>query len=360
MLSQQANCLIRSVSVYPEDSYVRPHQNVRASAEFEFALSNIYGAINSQFNTVPPVMLSILSNTLLIDNVLLAIQDDVPAIVYETYRSNDRAQTPFSYMTTLRIPDRVFNESPATYCYVGSVGYFNYGHWLIDDLPRAVIAREKIVGPIRWVIPSSTPAVDEAKRASLAALTGTNPEIVFIGAGELIRFERLVYVSPVSYHPYQKSPASLRALQRRFDTGSPIGQGKKIFVSRSQTDSRGLLNMPEVRTILAESGYQQIDPGSMSFEAQRATFSNALAVVGVMGAAMTNTLFCPPGTPVVYLAPEGWLEPFYWDLAAVIGHKYACIYGARPQRAGNADTEPPHLGQFRVDIAELLQFLPQF
>jgi hypothetical protein len=46
-----------------------------------------------------------------------------------------------------------------------------------------------------------------------------------------------------------------------------------------------------------------------------------------MGAAMTNTTFCAPNTDVIYLAPEGWMEPFYWDLANVVKQRYHVIYG---------------------------------
>jgi hypothetical protein len=68
---------------------------------------------------------------------------------------------------------------------------------------------------------------------------------------------------------------------------------------------------------------------------------------------MTNTLFSAVGTKLLYLCPSGWIEPFYWDLAAMCGHDYGVFYG---------DSEPgltsePHRSDFSVPVDELLSTL---
>ena len=102
---------------------------------------------------------------------------------------------------------------------------------------------------------------------------------------------------------------------------------------------------------LAPLGFTMLDTGSMTFDEQSHAFANASHVVGVMGAAMTNTVFCRAEASVCYLAPEGWTEPFFWDLAAVMGQEYRCVLG----RAEGSDL-PPQLQDFTIeDVEELRQ-----
>ena len=67
---------------------------------------------------------------------------------------------------------------------------------------------------------------------------------------------------------------------------------------------------------------------------------------------MTNSIFARVGTTVVYLTPEGWVEPFYWDMASVLGHRYLACFGPVEDPA-----VPAHLGAYRIDLALLHQVL---
>ncbi len=67
---------------------------------------------------------------------------------------------------------------------------------------------------------------------------------------------------------------------------------------------------------------------------------------------MTNTVFSPAGCRVGYLSPEGWTEPFYWDLANVMGHPYFALFG----ESATPDL-PAHLSRFTVDPGELTLML---
>ena len=71
-----------------------------------------------------------------------------------------------------------------------------------------------------------------------------------------------------------------------------------------------------------------------------------------MGAAMTNTTFCAPNTDVIYLAPEGWMEPFYWDLANVVKQRYHVIYGINQK-----NNLEPHEKSFEIPLDSLASLL---
>ena len=67
-----------------------------------------------------------------------------------------------------------------------------------------------------------------------------------------------------------------------------------------------------------------------------------------MGAAMTNTVFAQRPATIVMLGPEGWVEPFYWDLASARGDAYHACYGEPNDR-----TVAAHSSSYTIDVARL-------
>jgi capsular polysaccharide biosynthesis protein len=117
---------------------------------------------------------------------------------------------------------------------------------------------------------------------------------------------------------------------------------------------RRLLNIEAVEEALRPFGFEGLDPGLLSFDEQVKAFSEAEIVVGVMGAGMANTLFCPDGVKLLYLTTEEFGDPFFWDLAAILGHDYRCLYGVR-----QASDLPIHFSDFRVDSSTVLEHVQQ-
>ena len=68
---------------------------------------------------------------------------------------------------------------------------------------------------------------------------------------------------------------------------------------------------------------------------------------------MTNTVFSPPGTPLLCLAPSGWAEPFFWDAAAACGQPYHALFGVPDAD----DPRPLHQKSFSVDPQALAAML---
>ena len=106
-----------------------------------------------------------------------------------------------------------------------------------------------------------------------------------------------------------------------------------------------LRNDALIASFLVARGFRIVDPEGLSFEEQVRIFSNAEIVVGVMCAALCNVIFSSPNITLVALAPNGWVEPFYWDLATALGHRYVAIHGARENLSPH-----PHLDDFSIDF----------
>jgi hypothetical protein len=277
---------------------------------------------------------------------------DAPAIVYETYRPNDRPALPMIDRQVIARADRARFADPAwATFFIGSAGSSNYGHWLVDDLPRlaAFAAVMRHSGrPVRVAMHGYNEVIDSVRMQSVRLLLGDSVHIDLVDPNVPHHFTDLYYVTPVTQHPLQKSPAALDRAARDVLSRLPPGSNGPllVYVARSAHFGRGLVNQEAIRALVESRGFTLVDPAALSFEEQVRTLASAQVVIGQMGAAMTNTMFCRPTTTVIHLAPTGWIEPFYWDLASVRGHHYRVIYGDVTDSA-----LPAHLSGFTVDPA---------
>jgi capsular polysaccharide biosynthesis protein len=149
--------------------------------------------------------------------------------------------------------------------------------------------------------------------------------VIFLNYRAAYFFPRLFFVSPSSYHPFVKCPQGVAFLRDHFlaqatrlaiNAGDPANAagGKRLFVTRRAL-WRNVVNLDEVIASFLAFDFEIVELERLSFVEQVRTFSQAEVVVGVMGAGMANVVFSPEGAVIVYLAPEGWKDPFFWDLA---------------------------------------------
>lgn len=370
-LSDRTNAV---TELFPAARYRRPAPVLVRSRNPEFVrrLAAAFADIDADPAPLPPTLLCESRDIRFGYGVLYYPSGDRPAVLQETFRANDRA--------VLRGPDAGFRRVDATWdadsvlLLVASAGSFNYGHWLVDDLPRLeafrVLERRHPGVPITILLASYDVLIDEVRRRSiLAYLPGRrNLRIRFLQPAENHRFARLYHVTPSSRHPQAKSPESLRAMVRRMRCNTWTRRakarlrhlwqapgpalrrgGRRLFVDRSPARGRTLANRAAIVARLEALGFETVDPERMNLREQMVLFSQADLVVGIMGAAMTNTIFCPPGAELIYLAAgETWIEPFYWDLAAIGGHRYAVVFG-EPEEPKDGRQLP----SFAVDVEDL-------
>lgn len=317
-------------NVYPPYRYDRPLPAALASAhaDTEAAVFKQYREWNERYARGASTDLFVIESAVLFDRTLYAPLDGEWAAVYETNRSFERgfktqAFTPEVLHDALRP-----HHHEADYFYFGTVGSENYAHWIVDDLTRAKALldlgrdRDTVVLLDRYFH-----QIDQARVDSLRLLLGNNSRvtIIFIDKARPYFFERIFYVSPSTYHPFLKCPDALEYLHTQLRSQASSSP-KRLLVGRKAL-WRNLLNVEEVARALEHLDFTAVTLEDMTFAAQVELFSNADVIVGVSGAAMVNTLFAPPGALVVYLAGEGFIDPFYWDLAALRRHEYRVCFG---------------------------------
>jgi hypothetical protein len=343
--------------LFPPYEYVRRPPATLATETPLFAqdLAHHYEEINRAYGRGAACMLIEISSAAIANSVVYTRSLLRNSIIYESYRPNERPYASLIVDLDSQLSERVHDltDNNAQFLLIGSVGAFNYGHWLVDDLAKlkaADILRPRLAGrKLSILVPSYSSAMDRVCMDSIRHFLdeGDWYNIRLINPAHLHRFGHLYYVTPVSYHPVQKNPEALQYLAQRIRSrenkssrGQPVG---RVFVMRRAERGRALTNANSIYEIVRSYGFEIVDPETLSYAEQLSTFTGAGLVVGPMGAAMVNTLFCAPGADVVYLIPEGWVEPFYWDLAEVLGHTYHACYGPTDQ-TGN----PPHQSAFAI------------
>jgi capsular polysaccharide biosynthesis protein len=303
--------------------------------------------------SAPSSILVAIAEATVFASVLYCGNGDTQRIVYETQRPNDRDATTLPTRHALAhatLPPGF--DTARDHLFVGSAGSFNYGHFLIDDLPRvravAMMQARRPGRGVTIVMTSYGVKMDIVRSDAIVALCEGDVRVLFLDASRPYRLPGLHYASPVSYHPIRKHVPALDFLVTSAARAIPgQGGGERVFIERG-TGGPGRLLVNEAQLVgqLRESGFTIIRPDRMTFGEQVLALRNARTVIGQMGAAMTNAIFAPDHATLIYLAPAGWIEPFYWDLANARRQRYRVLYGR-----SLTTNRPPHESDFLIDPA---------
>ena len=89
----------------------------------------------------------------------------------------------------------------------------------------------------------------------------------------------------------------------------------KLFISRKNTKLSRVINEEEVEELFEKAGYKIICTEDLSYKEQVELFSSASCIVGATGAALTNFVYCNPGTIVGCIIPQKYKFCIYSTIA---------------------------------------------
>lgn len=218
----------------------------------------------------------------------------------------------------------------------------NYGHFLMEMLPMAVLGQAVAGTTDVWYVSHHTlsATMDAVFRAF--RLLGVPPVRVLTPTwSDPIWFDRLIIVRGLTEHGRFMSPLALWGAERLAQAvaakgGIPDSRYERLFVRRVPGWGRGrdMHNEAEVARRLEAQGFLLIEPGVMPLEEQIAAFASARHVVGVCGAAMTNIAFCQPGTKVTMLWPASFPDVFFWFICTHRQLDYLEVRGDQTRTEG--------------------------
>jgi hypothetical protein len=219
----------------------------------------------------------------------------------------------------------------------------NYYHWVIPLLSRVALALEKgLLEGRLLVVPEG---LTGWMKASLALIGLTPERLKVVPQGHRIRFDDALLMSSVEH----LSASTLHALRRNLLGSQALTAtaGAPLFLSRAAQKLRKLHNEAAIEEMAREMGFHVIAPQTLPLAEQISLFAAAPGIAAAEGAALTNTLFCSPGTRVLAMLCETDMMPIYNDLSLVLGHQHRKLagHGMADCKGGNR-FQPP----FSIDL----------
>jgi hypothetical protein len=199
----------------------------------------------------------------------------------------------------------------------------NWFHWLIETLPKFQYLDAGVSKDVPVLLSKRIP---ESAKESIRLLT--DRELVYLDEEQEVSVGRLHVASPVLYHPdtpelwlkpgtdaidFQALVGLREKVLSRIDiVQEPRANKLDLLITRGGV-ARSLLNVNAILKALAKIGFDSVDPASLAFQEQVRLFSSARRIVFAGGAAMSNLVFCSPGTKVWVLSSrltENYTMPY--------------------------------------------------
>ncbi len=233
---------------------------------------------------------------------------------------------------------------------VCQTGEWCWGHWLLDMLPKIVLAERCFPGRLRYAVPRAI--VDRAERPAHApdyprsvleslAAYGIGPErLLGIRHDAAYRFANLFEMDGVSgkrMHPGLL--AAMRDLPAARQGGARAGL---TAILRAPPSMRPLANLAEIRACLDKVGAGYLEPLQAGFTDQVAAFARSDVLVGDLGSNLAGMIYARPGTALVTLAPLRWDDEYFAKLFQRLDLRVADVRGFSQAEGSGAVAAAPY------------------
>jgi len=240
--------------------------------------------------------------------------------------------------------------------HAASGSYNNYYHWMLDILPNVQIrplGTEENVGAL--LMP---PAPLAFQRQTVAVLGSFGYDFVHLDVDETVEVEKLAFVPNMTGAGFAPHPGLITFFDRLAEAIRPRKlQSRKLYISRIGAKRRTLRNEAEVIDLLRQAGYEICDTATCSFKEQVELFASATHIVAPHGAGLVNTVFCRPGTQLLELQMDAYMNLCFRKMAALKGIVYGCVVGDSDHE--NSQKGKPQMMEWSVDLGSLRRALGQ-
>ena len=218
-------------------------------------------------------------------------------------------------------------------------GFENYGHWAVEMFPLILLSRNYI-GLSDICVNKPGTALSGVMKRMLDLIEQPSGRIIW-SDGSPAYFERLIVIDGMTRHGTFMSPIAPALLKTLENQIVERKADRKLFVTRGTSPKRKLVNEDMLWQDYKSRGFTKIDPGLLSLDEQISFFRDANEIVGVIGAALTNLVFCKAGTDVTVWVPDAMPDTFFWFLCQHQGLRYREVRGRTldktSDRAWNGD-----------------------
>jgi capsular polysaccharide biosynthesis protein len=214
--------------------------------------------------------------------------------------------------------------------FIFKAGKENYGHFIVEMLPKLDIVANQIDGIVNIIVPT---VPDKIKNGLFDVVNLLYPGKFkyFFLSSPVLKVKKLIYPGPIAKHNNEKTHAvsvfagKITNQVANRNTGRALPVAKKIYVSRGDESKRGVVNGFEIECFFSSLGFSIFRPEFYTFLEQAEVFRNARVVAGPLGAGLTNTIYAPEGSKIILLDP-GMYDFFFYDLACLKGQDFHWVF----------------------------------
>lgn len=162
---------------------------------------------------------------------------------------------------------------------------------------------------------------------------GEHP-VKYVKKAEYINVEKLILPSMNTWMPINVKSQDLFEVSDNIIAQSAVdnvrraaecylndSENRRIYLSRKNAKNARLTNAAEVEELFRDAGYEIVYTEELSYADQVRLFSSAKCIVGATGAALTNVIYCNPGTIIGCIIPRSYNFYIYSTLAYMVDCK---------------------------------------
>lgn len=280
------------------------------------AAAAMQGAWSQRWYRPRPERIAVLEDVMVVQEGLVVTRQG--AIIASTVTQHSAAEQEAGRQAAARAWDDAATPrlaGPAVLC--RKRGVMNYGHFIVEMLPMAWLARAFWPGPLQALVHRVPGPLGQVMMDALGE-AGFQPGEVAIHGAEPVRVDRLLLVDGLSEHGGYMSPMVMEALDAITARIVPRGPAR-LLVLRAAGQTRQLEDQAGVVAAARAQGFTPIIPENLGWREQVEAFRAAREVVGVMGAGLANLAFAPQGALATLVAPAAMPDTFFWFIAGLRG-----------------------------------------
>ena len=186
----------------------------------------------------------------------------------------------------------------------------NYFHFIFDIIPKIYISQKKIKKKINFYY-ASRPQNWQIKIFKILGITKEklidSSKYKYIFADKIICIDHPWYKKGYFQNEVKKIPEWVIRVNRKIflNKSKKFEATEKIFLDRSTSKFNHckIFNPNSLNYWLKKKNFGVYTPEKLSQEKQIFLFKNASIILGAHGAALTNIIFCKPGTKIIEIIP---------------------------------------------------------
>ncbi|MEL4896073.1 glycosyltransferase family 61 protein [Crocosphaera sp. Alani8] len=331
-------------------------QNKIPTPEIKRVISNTssdYSSVNlSEFYEVPPIYTATLNNVIFYPKYYSLFTKSRELISQSVGHHNNPIKSEHFSLSNLYF-GRLERLSGTCTMIRSTFTQKNHYHCLIDYIPRIYLLDQheynnQEIKLLLCSLPTKT------ENFFLKKMLPENIKPMIVDPNKLYSLERVIFPSmmtsqKIGYLP----PLYVDYLMSKVAPLRKRNKKNRIFISRSKSRNRRILNENELMSLLEDYGFKKYYLEELSIEEEIELFYDAEAVISPHGAGLANLIFSS-NIKVLELFPKPEISFYYYFLCKSVNHDYH--YWSNPKSL----TKGRKNENFTVNLSEISKYLKTF